>query len=96
MNIKKLYKKLYEKILQLPIIIQAILDLVVLGSVATVITIIMVGILIFFCRSRCLDSQYPRRYQMNGVCEEYRNGEWGEPSKDSIYYYNGAGSRVTE
>lgn len=87
-------KKLQGKISQLPDAIQVALFVAAALCVATVISIAIVETLMFFDRSRCLDSQYPRRW--NTDCEEYRDGEWGEPSKDSIYYYNGAGSRITE
>ncbi|MHC4196268.1 MAG: hypothetical protein ACYSQZ_10120 [Planctomycetota bacterium] len=60
----------------------------------------MIETLMVFDKSRCLDSQYPRRYHRqelgNGTCEEYRGVEWREPSRGGIYFYNEPGSRITE
>lgn len=83
-------KKIEENFRRLPELIQ----LGFFAVVAIFITLAIVNTLMLFDRSYCLDSPHPRRY--SGKCEEYYDGRWVEPPRrDSIYYYNGEGSRIT-
>lgn len=89
-------KKLHGKFLQLPNVIQTTLSIAAIVFVSIALSVPIIVTLMFFDRSHCLDSPHPRRY--NGKCEEYHNGEWGEPRtpESGIYYYNGAGNRITK
>lgn len=88
-------KKLWGKILRLPENIQMAFGVIAVLFAIIAISIILVKTMMFFDKSLCLDSQYPRRWD-NGICEEYRDDKWGKPSESGIYYYNEAGSRTTE
>lgn len=68
---------------------------------AVIVTIIIVtgaiigGSLRAANKSKCLDSQAPRRWH-NAICEQYEDGEWiqFDPFEEIDFYYNSEGEKI--